>query len=637
MAAALLATAPALSHGRTEFLAGGEAGHGEVAPGDHLQTVYRLWLPGHQLEDGRAPWRDPYSFRPEAGPQLNPSAWPFGLPFWPLWRALGLVIGWNVFVLLGLVAAGIFTFLWLRQLGLHAGAAIVGGLAFEIAPYRLEQTATGHLLGPISLLLPLSLWTFERARRGSRWWLVPSAAAIASIPASGQVHLALGAIPFYVAYVLVRTRARWPLAGAAVGVALGIAASVLVWLYVIDGSIGEGGRSLRQVGHFSAGWLDFVARNERHGPESFVFLGWLTPIVAVAGLALLVRRRSYGLAGLFGAGAVVPIVLALGTTTPVYRAVRFVIVPLRYPRVPERLMPIACLAIAALVAYVVDALVRAHAPRRFSGYAFGLAGLAAVALLIDVRVTTFEPTAADRGNEAYAALRPEPPGRLLEVPVFRPGIHYGGVYLYYGTQTPRQRPQGYSTLAPVIADSVAKELAAINCGDWTARPGKLLARLGVKLVLFHAGLFRDNPAAPDTAAFAWRGLVRHGYRPQASDGPVTLLARRRGTPPPEPPMADPPRDVAQLCDGWAPNDGEGRVMSQPHASLWAYNAGGADLRLFLRSEQPADVRIGIDGRTSFRQTISKLAETRVPLGDEGWHLVTLDGAPGVRVVAYALA
>ena len=26
----------------------------------------------------------------------------------------------------------------------------------------------------------------------------------------------------------------------------------------------------------------------------------------------------------------------------------------------------------------------------------------------------------------------------------------------------------------------------------------------------------------------------------------------------------------------------------------------------------------------------------MPLGDEGWHLVTLDGTPGVRVVAYAL-
>ncbi len=252
-------------------------------------------------------------------------------------------------------------------------------------------------------------------------------------------------------------------------------------------------------------------------------------------------------------------------------------------------------------------------------------------------MTTFEATAADEGNAAYAALRDGPPGRVLEVPVFRPGIHYGGVYLYYSTQAPRERPQGYSTLAPVEADEVAKQLTQINCGDWTRQPGALLTRLGVTSVVFHGGLFRDNPAAPDTAAFAWDALVGHGYRPQAEDGPVTLLTRRGRGPPPPSPVAEPPRDVAQFCDGWRPNDGEGRVTSAPHASLWAYNAGGVDLRLFLRRDgEPDDVRITVDGRGGRTTTVSTLEETRVPLGDEGWHLVTLDGAPGVRVVAYAL-
>jgi hypothetical protein len=638
-AAALLAATPALRHAHTDFLAGGQPGHGQAAAGDHLQSAYRLWLPGHQIEEGRYPWRDPYSFRPVAAPQLNPSAWPFGLPFWPLWRALGVVVGWNLFVLLGLIAAGLATYAWLRELGLGMSAALVGGLAFEVAPYRLEQTAAGHLLAPISALLPLSLWTFERTRRGSRWWLLPSALAIASIPASGQVHLALGAVPFYLAYVLVRTRAPWPVVGAVVGVALATVAGVLVWLFTIDGSIGEGGRSLRQVGRFSADWLDFIVRHDRHGSESFVFLGWLTPLVAIVGLVILVRHRLYGLAGLFGAATLVAVILALGTTTPIYEAVRFVIWPLRYPRVPERLMPIACLAIAALVAYAVDELTQTELPRRVPREAIVVVGLAVVLLLADLRVTTFEATAADQGNDAYAALRDRPPGRVLEVPVLRPGIHYGSVYLYYGTQVPRERPQGYSTLAPVEADELAKELAPVNCGDWTGQPAELLERLGITSVVFHEGQFRDNPAAPDTAAFAWEALVRHGYRPQAEDGPVTLLARRGGGGPAPPAhVREPPRDVAQFCDGWRPNDGEGRVTSAPHASMWAYNAGGADLRLFLRRDAgPADLRITVDGRRGLDTTVSSLSETRVPLGDEGWHLVTLDGRRGVRLVAYALS
>jgi hypothetical protein len=572
-----------------------------------------------------------------AEPQLNPSAWPFGLPFWPLWRALGVVVAWNVFVLLGLIAAGLATYGWLRELGLGVSAALVGGLAFEVAPYRLEQTAAGHLLAPISVLIPLSLWTFERARRGSRWWLLPSALAIASIPASGQVHLALGAVPFYLAYVLVRTRAPWPVVGAVVGVALAAVAGVLVWLFTIDGSIGEGGRSLRQVGRFSADWLDFIVRHDRHGSESFVFLGWLTPLVAIVGLVILVRQRSYGLAGLFGAATLVPVILALGTTTPIYEAVRFVIWPLRYPRVPERLMPIACLAIAALVAYAVDELMQTELPRRVPRPAI-VVGLAVVLLLADLRVTTLEATAADQGNDAYAALRDGPSGRVLEVPVFRPGIHYGSVYLYYGTQVPRERPQGYSTLAPVEADELAKELAPVNCGDWTGRPAELLERLGITSVVFHEGQFRDNPAAPDSAAFAWEALVRHGYRPQAEDGPVTLLVRRGGGTAPPARIREPARDAAVFCDGWLPNDGEGRVTSGPHASLWAYNVGGADLRLILRRDAgPAGLRITVDGRRGLNTTVSSLSETRVPLGDEGWHLVTLDGPRGVRVVAYALS
>ena len=99
-------------------MAGGAPGHGEAAPGDHLQTGYRLWLAGHQLEHARAPWEDPYTFRPEAEPQANAAWWPFGLPYWPLVRALGPVLAWNVFTLLCLFAAGVLAMLWLRELGL---------------------------------------------------------------------------------------------------------------------------------------------------------------------------------------------------------------------------------------------------------------------------------------------------------------------------------------------------------------------------------------------------------------------------------------------------------------------------------------------------------------------------------------
>jgi hypothetical protein len=44
-----VSTWPALRAADDSFMAEGLDGHGEAAPGDHLQAAYQLWLPGHQL------------------------------------------------------------------------------------------------------------------------------------------------------------------------------------------------------------------------------------------------------------------------------------------------------------------------------------------------------------------------------------------------------------------------------------------------------------------------------------------------------------------------------------------------------------------------------------------------------------
>ena len=107
-------------------------------------------------------------------------------------------------------AACLFAYLWLRELDLPLAAAALGGLAFGIAPYRVVQSG-GHLLGWIAVLVPLALWAFERSRRaesprGAHAWGALSAAALVSIPLSGQLHLALGALPLVAVYAAVRYR-----------------------------------------------------------------------------------------------------------------------------------------------------------------------------------------------------------------------------------------------------------------------------------------------------------------------------------------------------------------------------------------------------------------------------------------------
>jgi hypothetical protein len=618
-------------------MASGAPGHGEAAPGDHLQTGYRLWLAGHQLEDGQQPWVDPYSFQPEAQ-QANPAWWPYGLPYWPLVRMLGPVVAWNVFTLLCLFAAGAFTLLWLRELGLSRLAAAAGGLVYEIAPYRLVQSR-GHLLGPVSVLLPLALWTFERARRSDdqRWWWA-SRAALVSIPLSGQVHLALGAIPFYVLYAICRSRESRVVFETAVGAAAAVLAGVLIDLTVISGSIDEGGRSLREVNVYSATGVDFVSRHVGGNAEAFVFLGWLTPLVAIAGFVLLTRQDRW-LAGAIGVGALVPILLAFGTHNPLYGPLWHAFPPLRYPRVPERLMPIACLSLAALVAFAIDAALRRPEARRIPRLA--LAAIVAVVLLADLHVRAFGASAADGDNAAYDAIAHAPRGRLVEFPVFLPDIHYGSVYLYYDQRVRRERPLGYSTTAPKRTDVVARHLEPLSCGDWTTGAGTRLRILKVSSIALHRGLYVDNPLLTDTSWLAWRGLVAHGWKPVVTDGPVTSFVR--GASSAEPPFPQPAHDDALFCSGWFPPDVSGRQMSASHAALWAYGPGIA--RLFLISPKPLPVRVSLDGRPHTSLVVHRLTEARVGLPSAHWHLIALDtprlvpirGKPrGVRIVAYAL-
>jgi hypothetical protein len=503
-------TWPEVKHLHTSFLAGGAPGYGEAAPGDHLQTGYRLWLVGEQLEEGRAPWRDPYSFRPETRPRINFAGWPFGLPYWPLDAAFGPVVAWNLFVLLGFLAGGGLACAWLRELDVPRGAALVGGLAFALAPYRVAQSV-GHLLGPISLLLPLALWSFERGRQRSAWWLALAAAALASIPLSGQVHLALGAVPFFALYAVCRTRGRRELICAGIAVALAVGAAVLVQQTSIEGSIEAGGRSLSEVAFYSANGLDFVTRHERHGSESFVFLGWVTPLLAAAGLALLLLRRRTLLALALAVGAVAPILLAFGTNLPLYETLYRHVPGFEYPRVPERLMPIAALALAALVAF---ALGRGRRPL--------VAAVAVAVLFLDLHVNAYGRSAADEQNRAYAALAGV--GRLLELPVFLPDRHYGSVYLYYAMQARRERPAGYSTLATSEADRLMRRLRPLNCG---AGGWQLLDRLGVRYVALHAGLYEGAPIVRgDCVGPARVALVHHGFRVLARDGAVTMFERR---------------------------------------------------------------------------------------------------------------
>jgi hypothetical protein len=604
------ATLPAVGSFGSSFIADGGDGHGEAAAGDHLQATYRFWLVGHQLERGDAPWLDPYSFQPLVEPQVVLSGWPFGLAFWPLDAAFGPVVAWNLLLLATIVAAGLLTYGWLRMLALPPGAAAIGGLVFALAPYRLAQSGA-HLLGWIAVLMPLALLAFERARtaetaRRAHAWGAVCAAAIVSIPLSGQLHLALGAIPLVAVYVAARA-APLPAAWAVGGLLAAVGAGLAVHLTIVRDSAEGGGRSLAEVGEFSADWVDLISRWRLGGLEQFVYVGWLVPVLAVAGVVLL-WSRSRALAAILGTAAVIPSLLGLGTNLPLYEWLWDVFPPLRYPRVPGRLLPIANLAVAALVA-VAAARIAAASGRR-AGTA-----LAALAVLVaaDLLVFPLDATVADPGNRAYAALREEPEGRVLELPLIEPGVHYGSVYDYYQLQAPRERPGGYSTLVPQAAFDSYFLRNRISCGVWLPGDEEELDALGIRFVTFHEGVYAQ--AEVPGAWFGWRELVARGYARVAGDGAVTLLARGSGDG--EAPVPEPPRAEPLYCEGW-----DGRRMKERQAPLWLYGSGAVQLE--VSSPAPTPAVLWVDGARVDRAVVSDETVLDAELEGEGWHALVLE-------------
>ena len=611
--AAVVATAPGISRIGSAFIAGGGPGLGEPAAGDHLQAVYRFWLVGHQIEQTATPWRDPYSFQPLVEPPLVLSGWPFGFPFWPLEAAFGPIVAWNVLLLASIVAAGLATYAWLRAVGFRPMGAFVGGLVFAIAPYRLAQSGVGHLLGWMAVLIPLALWAFERARRAGpgrrrHAWGALAALALLSLPVSGQLHLALGVFPLVLLYGAIRWRREpflWLLGGAVAGAGIAVGLQQTV----IESSVlGRGGRTLDQVEMFQADWSGFVDRFGLRGVEQDVFLGWLVPLVGLVGLVLL-WRRSRWLAVLAAACLLIPVLLAVGTNLPFYEPIWRSFPPLRYPRVPQRFLPIAELALAGLVALAVGwALARLRAGWRT------VAGCLAVALVLgDLLVFPLRATAADPENAAYRALAASPAGRTLEFPIFEPGIHFGSIYDAYELQTQRERPSGYSTLAPDPPYDFFWAYNRLNCGAWLPGDEARLRRLGVGYLLYHRGAFAQS--LRPSAWFAWQELQRRGYRATARGGSVWLypFERAPGTSRQAPPVPEPPRETPILCEGW-----KNLRMKQRDAAILAY--GPSTLTLGLRTPAPVAATIWIDGRDPRRVEVDRRRTLSLEL-EPGWHVL----------------
>jgi hypothetical protein len=275
-------------------------------------------------------------------------------------------------------------------------------------------------------------------------------------------------------------------------------------------------------------------------------------------------------------------------------------------------MPIANLALAALAAVAVARVLTASGRRSLA------AGTAALALVAaDLAVFPLRSSAADPGNDAYAALATAPGGRVLELPLFEPGVHFGSVYDYYGLQAPRERPGGYSTLAPQATYDFFFQRNRISCGVWLPGDEELLDELGVEYVAFHRGMYRQGEVPGPW--FGWQGLVERGFSPVARGGETTLFARA-GEPAATAgvPAVEPSRTAPLFCEGW-----RARTTVERQGPFWLYGAGPVELQVSAADETP--VTLWIDGEVVDEAEASPApAALAGDLGDEGWHALVFE-------------
>lgn len=243
------------------------------------------------------------------------------VPILPVYAATkNLILCYNLIFLSTFVFSGLGTYLLVRDLTGHAGAAFVAGLIYAFSPYRLGQFSHVQVLS--SQWMPFVLFGVRRyfesrskprpPAEGGRLPAGSPALAGASVALIAQ-NLSSGYylfffFPFVIAFVLFeigrrdlwRDRQIWvALSCAALAVVAGTVPFLLPYLELRR--LGMGPRPLEEVMAFSADIYSYLTAHWFHHlygtrirvfpkPEGELFAGFIAPLLA--GLGVILHLRS---------------------------------------------------------------------------------------------------------------------------------------------------------------------------------------------------------------------------------------------------------------------------------------------------------------------------------------------------------
>jgi hypothetical protein len=429
----------------------------------HQDVYFNLWRlrwTAHALVTSPIELFDANQFHPERGVLAYSDAMLFeGIIAAPLfWVGLPPVLVHNLVLLGAIVASGVSMFTLARHVTGSTGAAITAGIVFAFAPYRFDHYM--HMELQWTMWTPLAFWALQRTLESGSVRCGAMTGAFVALQMASSVYYGIFLsvlIAIVGAVQLVPLRGRLLLAAVrslvvGAGIALAFSAAYSKPYTAASGRVGT--RHSAEVEMFSARARDYRAAtptNRLYGaassrgmPERRLFPGLLPPLLALAGL-LLVLPRSVSVAYVIGLAAAIE--LSLGLNGRLYPWLYEHVPVFTGLRAPARAAMFSLMFVAVLAGQGLAALMSSigRAPARVA--AFAAAGI----LLTEYAVRPMELQPYD--NEpppVYSFLSGLPRGVVAEFPMPRSDSLPGPepLYLYMSTFHWKPLLNGYSGYYP---------------------------------------------------------------------------------------------------------------------------------------------------------------------------------------------
>jgi hypothetical protein len=451
-------------------------------PGDPLMVTWVLAWVAHQLPFAPGHLFDANIFYPERNTLAYSEAMVVpGAAAAPLrWVGVSPIVVYNLVFLSGFVLSGAGTALLVRRLTGSVGAALVAGIVFAFAPYRIDHYA--HLQLQQTQFIPLSLWAFHRLldMRRIRDGVVLGLSVAAQMLSC--LYYGLFLVPYMAVVCGTILAARRALTrDRMIAVAAAAAVVIVATLPAVRAYLGArkvvGERGRQEVMDGSARPYNYLAPPEVNlvygdlfdrfrDPERRLFPGFLAVVLAVVALWPRAPResdarrrdiRERGVMWAYALGLLVAFDVSLGFNGILYTALYDYFLPFRALRIPARMGIMVSFSLAVLAGYGAARLgeaVRAAARR---------AAFVSIGVLLVVEYASkplplwSAPTAPpavyadiirDRGDSPTAVIFEFPTGHMEDPE-----------YLYYSTFHWQYLVNGYSGFFPPSYLKVVRAVA----------------------------------------------------------------------------------------------------------------------------------------------------------------------------------